>query len=116
LLVDPSLAFYPAFLYVAVGMTNSVWVQHVEPGSRRSGEQCVCFNITGSVSRGPPGVPPEWDVFDAKGRFLGVLMMPRDFARMTFRCDNIYGVWRDELVVQYVVRLLTVGDLGGGAT
>ena len=58
----------------------------------------------------------DWDVFDAAGRYLGVVTMPPDFAPMVFLHDQIYGVWRDELDVQYVLRLRIVGDLGTGAT
>ncbi len=51
---------------------------------------------------------PEWDVFDAEGRYLGVVTMPDRFAPRLFRGDHIYGVWRDELDVQYVLRLKIV--------
>ena len=54
---------------------------------------------------------PDWDVFDAEGRFLGVVSMPKRFAPRVFVDDKIYGVWRDELDVQYVVRMRIVGDL-----
>lgn len=59
---------------------------------------------------------PAWDVFDAEGRFLGAVTMPERFAPGLFRDDKIHGVWRDELNVEYVVRLRIVGDLGAGAT
>jgi hypothetical protein len=58
----------------------------------------------------------DWDVFDADGRFLGVVTMPHLFSHKLFRGDKIYGIWRDELQVQYVVRLRILGDLGAGAT
>ncbi len=48
---------------------------------------------------------PEWDVFDAEGRFLGIVSMPQRFAPRVYRDGKIYGVWRDELDVQYVMRL-----------
>ena len=59
---------------------------------------------------------PDWDVFDAQGRYLGVVEMPQGFTPKLFREDKIFGVWRDELDVQYVLRLRIVGDLGPGAT
>jgi hypothetical protein len=58
----------------------------------------------------------DWDVFDSDGRFLGVVTLPQLFTPKLFRGDKIYGIWRDELEVQYVVRLRVVGDLGIGAT
>ncbi len=103
--------FYPAFQSLAVGPAGSIWVQRVAPASKRSGEEFVSFNVTG-----PAMGAGEWDVFDAAGWFLGVVTMPPDFAPMLFVHDQIYGIWRDELDVQYVVRLRLVGELGVGAT
>ena len=48
------------------------------------------------------------DVYAADGRYLGVVEMPQRFQPRTFRGDKIYGVWRDELDVQYVMRLRVV--------
>jgi len=42
--------------------------------------------------------------------------MPRLFTPKVFRGDKIYGVWRDEFDVQYMIRLRVVGDLGAEAT
>ena len=42
--------------------------------------------------------------------------MPERFAPRVFMGDKIYGVWRDELDVQYIVRLRIVGDLNVGTT
>ena len=58
---------------------------------------------------------PDWDVFDSDGRFMGVVTMPNRFAPRAFVGHRIYGVWRDELDVQYVVRLRIVG-VGGEDT
>jgi hypothetical protein len=52
---------------------------------------------------------PDWDVFDADGRYLGVVSMPQRFSPRGLREDKVYGVWRDELDVQYVTRLRIVG-------
>ncbi len=46
-----------------------------------------------------------WDVFDRAGRYLGVVNMPPRFQPRLFHEDEIYGVWRDDIDVQYVVRL-----------
>ncbi len=58
----------------------------------------------------------NWDVFDRTGRYLGMVALPARFTLRAIRGDRIYGLWRDELDVQYVVRLQIVGDLGAGAT
>jgi hypothetical protein len=52
---------------------------------------------------------PEWDVFDRQGRFLGVLTMPSRFQPLRVVDDRVYGVQRDELDVQHVVRLRVTG-------
>ena len=48
---------------------------------------------------------PDWDVFDSEGRFLGVVRMPDRFQPVRFLGTDIYGIQRDELDVQYVVKL-----------
>ena len=45
------------------------------------------------------------DVFDAEGRFMGVLALPDRFQPLRVSGDRIYGVWRDELDVQHVMVL-----------
>jgi hypothetical protein len=51
----------------------------------------------------------EWQIFDSRGRFLGTLEMPSGFSARVVRHDRIYGVQRDDLGVQYVVRLRIEG-------
>jgi len=102
--------YFPAFNVIVAGPLGTIWVQHVLPMSEMSEDA-----LTSIIDLEDFGAP-DWDVFDAQGRFLGVVTMPEDFTLMLFRGDNIYGVWRDELDVQYVLRLRIVGDLGPGAT
>lgn len=48
-----------------------------------------------------------YDLFDPEGRFLGTMRLPFPLASAPFpiiRGDQLYGVTRDELGVQYVVR------------
>jgi hypothetical protein len=51
-------------------------------------------------------------VFDSEGRFLGIVALQQGFEPKVFRGDKIYGIWRDELDVEYVVQLRIVSDLG----
>lgn len=102
--------FFPAFATIVAGTAETTWVQHVQAASELSDEEYEAWNPiedTGAAT---------WDVFDSQGRCLGVVTMPRRFAPRVFRGDEIYGVWRDELDVQYVVKLRIIGDLGIGAT
>ena len=79
-------------------------------GTRLTDEELEDFNLIEEAGS------PDWDVFDREGRFLGVVTMPPRFRPSLFLDDTIYGVWRDELDVQYVVRLRIVGDLNLGTT
>lgn len=60
-----------------------------------------------------------WDVFDPEGRYLGEVRSEVDVSRLTVHeitDDAVYGVLRDELDVQSVVRLrIARGGGGGGA-
>jgi hypothetical protein len=51
---------------------------------------------------------PDWDVFDSEGRYLGVVTLPDRFEPVEFAEEDVYGVWRDELDVEYVMRLKVV--------
>jgi hypothetical protein len=103
--------YFPAFSAVLAGPRGSIWVQHIQPASELSEEELANFNLIEESGA------PQWDVFDAQGRYLGVVTMPPNFAPRLIRSNQIYGVWRDELDVQYVVRLRIVGvggeDTGG---
>jgi hypothetical protein len=57
---------------------------------------------------------PLWDVFDAQGRYLGVLELPPRFTPSELRGDRVWGIWRDDLDVQHVLRLRVTGDWSGG--
>ncbi|NIM50623.1 MAG: hypothetical protein GTN62_09865 [Gemmatimonadales bacterium] len=101
--------FFPAFSNIQSGPNGTVWVQHTQSVAALSEEELEQFNLLEDSGA------PDWDVFDSEGRFLGVVSMPRRFAPRLFRDNNIYGVWRDELDVQYVMRLRIVGA-GGDET
>jgi hypothetical protein len=110
--------FFPAFRSLAVGPMGTTWVQHVQPVSELESEEL-------GSTRDPTGAfwdvwahapTSGWDVFDSEGRFLGVVTMPPRFTPKIFRGDKIFGVWRDEFDVQYVVRLRIVRVFDAGAT
>jgi hypothetical protein len=102
--------FLPAFWALASGPAGTIWAQHALPPSAMSETEVFSLNFEEEwASR-------DWDVFDSEGRFLGVVTLPQLFTPKLFRGDKIYGVWRDELEVQYVVRLRIIGDFDVGAT
>jgi hypothetical protein len=91
--------FLPAFAALQAGPEETLWVQHVQEASALTQAERESYNpLEDSGGR-------EWDVFGAEGRFLGVVEMPPRFAPRLFVGDRIYGVARDELDVQYVVKL-----------
>ena len=113
--------FYPAFNDIIAGPHGTIWVQHVRTVSELSDAERESWKPIYIVQRQPAHLrklhgAPDWDVFDAEGRYLGVVSMPDRFAPKIFRGDKIYGLWRDDLNVDYVVRLRIRGDLGVGAT
>lgn len=101
--IEQSISFgeyYPALSRVKAGPGNTIWVQQVKTAAMAK-ESGAGFNLQ------DPG-SARWDVFDADGRYLGVVEFPASFAFMTFDGDVVYGVLRDEFDVQYVGRLRVV--------
>lgn len=88
--------YYPAFANLLTGPNGTLWAQRVKTAS--SVGKGVEFDARDVGS-------PEWEVFDREGRYLGVVKLPDRFVPVDVEGDHIYGVWRDDLDVQYVVRL-----------
>jgi len=91
--------FFPAFASFQLGLDGSLWVQPVQSPADLSDEEIERYDFVEDFGA------PDWDVFDAAGRYLGVVSMPPRFQPRLFHEDAIFGVQRDELDVQYVVRL-----------
>jgi len=94
--------FYPAFMSIHSGYRSSIWVQRIQTPGDLTDEEIERYNFLEEFGS------PNWDVFDNTGRFLGVVVMPSRFQPRAFRDDKIYGVWRDDLDVQHVMRLRIV--------
>jgi hypothetical protein len=95
--------FFPAFAQIRSGPRGTLWVQHYRSVGNMSEEELENYNLLEESGA------PDWDVFNSEGRLLGRVTMPDRFAPRVFQDENIYGVWRDELDVQYVMRLRIVG-------
>lgn len=92
--------FYPAFFQLFIGPEETLWVQRIQSARDMAGDSEEEFEFD------PQAIgSPEWEVFDAEGRFLGVVTMPERFRPVNVSGEEIYGVWRDEYDVQYVMRL-----------
>jgi len=102
---------FPAFAQLFIGSGESLWVQRVlrpselTPGGLRLlhdvGARDGLDHLRGLKSA-------EWDIYDAEGRYLGILELPRRFEPVQLVGDHLYGVWRDDLDVQHVLRLRLV--------
>ena len=96
----PMADFYPAFAWISAGPRGSVMVQRVTTvDDLGEGYVDAESNFLGIVGA------PEWDIFDDQGRYLGVAPFPRRFQPLRVVDDLIYGIWRDDLGVQFVTRL-----------
>ncbi|MFQ5679484.1 MAG: 6-bladed beta-propeller [Gemmatimonadota bacterium] len=90
---------FPAYFQFLAGPAGTIWVQRLQAPAQLTEEERDNFNpLLGLGAR-------EWDVFDPEGRYLGVVAMPTRFQPLRFREDRVYGIWRDELDVQYVMVL-----------
>ena len=89
---------WPALAALLGGPDGSLWVQRVDPDDALDVADLADMQ---SMDLGSP----RWDIFDVDGRYLGVLEMPEGFAPRRVMEDRIYGIHRDELGVQRVVRL-----------
>jgi hypothetical protein len=95
--------YFPAYAQFLQGPNGSVWVQHLVVPSELSDEEIEDFNPQLGMGS------PDWDVFDDRGRFLGTLTMPTKYQPLSFVGEDIYGIWRDDLDVQYVMKLRITG-------
>lgn len=95
--------FYPAFAAIQRGPGGTMWVQHIQSPSELSEEELAAFNMIEDMGA------KDWDVFDVDGRFLGIVTMPPRFSPRSIVGNKIYGVFRDDLDVQYAVRMRIVG-------
>ena len=96
--------FFPAFVSMSVGPNGSLWVQHLRPPAEVTEEELETYDMTQDIGS------RDWDVFDPDGRYLGIVTMPPRFTPRIIRDGKIYGIWRDDLDVQYVIRLRIVED------
>lgn len=109
--------FFPAYHQFRSGPQGSLWVQRVIRPSELSEEErgnlsAVLGNLEAFLADPHLALgSPDWDVFDSDGRLLGVVTLPARFTPMKFVGEEVYGVWKDELEVNYVMRLKVVMKL-----
>lgn len=89
---------YPSFANMMGGPGGSLWVQRVTSAQDMEDMGITEFNPQDIGS-------PIWDVFGGDGKYLGELRLPDRYQPLRVIGDQIWGVWRDELDVQYVTML-----------
>ena len=94
----------PAITALRAGPTNTLWVQRMGAVAGIDPFAVNAADRTGWLGG------PVWDVFDARGRYLGSVEMPARFLLLRITESSLYGVLKDEQDVEHVVRL----DLGRG--
>lgn len=87
---------FPAYKQLREGMDGTLWIQAVAP-VRSMGIDAFRRQLDLGTA--------EWDVFNREGLFLGRVVMTDRFSPLRFREDRIYGVWRDEVDVPYLMVL-----------
>lgn len=92
---------YPAYAELFGGPDGSLWVRHAREIPSLNRDDMANFDVRGIGA-------PEYDVFDDAGRFLGTVSTHPRFEPMFTHNDRIYGVERDELGVQNVLRFRIV--------
>ncbi len=92
---------WPALSSILAGPEGTLWVQRVSP------DLDLDAITMEDLQSGRIG-SPDWDVFDNRGEYLGVVTTPRGFVPQRFVGDALYGVHHDELGIQRVVRLALV--------
>lgn len=100
--------FWPAFTQMRRGPRGTLWVQRIRDLESMSDEDLQNWNPQSDSGA------PEWDVFEADGRYGGMIEMPARFTPLSIEEDRIYGIFRDDFDVQYVrvYRLDTGTELG----
>ena len=92
---------FPAFASLFGGPDGTLWVQQALQVSSFEPDEMAGFGLHAIAA-------PEYDILDREGRYLGTMTPPRGFDPMMARGEHLYGVQRDDLDVQYVVRLRVV--------
>jgi hypothetical protein len=87
---------YPVLSDLLGGPDGTLWVQRVRPADE--------MDFTGDGANAFDFGARQWDVYDTEGRLLGTIEFPPRFRPLRIVGDDVYGVLRDELDVQYVAR------------
>lgn len=94
----------PPFHSLQIDDDGRIWVALYQPGRLRDDAADIPDVEESGFARSRWIEPLVYDLFEPDGRFLGTLPMPDRFRPHFARGDLVWGVIRDELDVEYVVR------------
>lgn len=94
---------WPVLAALFGGPSQSLWVQRIATDITFDELSPAALQELEFGSR-------EWDVFDADGRYLGVVAFPEHVTPRRTVGDHIYAIRQDELGVQRVVRMRVEGS------
>jgi hypothetical protein len=92
---------YPAFASLFGGPDGTTWVQRAKDVSTITDSDLEAYDVRAVGAS-------TYEVFDADGRYLGEIAPPDEFEPLHSAGEYVYGISRDDLGVQYVVRLRVV--------
>lgn len=88
---------YPYYRRFMCGPKGTLWLRRVRPISEMGSEEIEALDMN---RRPRPG--SGWDVFDDRGRYLGIVEAPLELPIGLLMGDRMFGIMKDELDVQYV--------------
>ena len=125
----PIPATKPYFTQLRVAQDGRLWVRLSQPGEIDPAvdtTQSASGGTSAGAGGGPPAGPRQpvlryrepqvWDVFAPDGRYLGQVAFPHRFTVFALRGDHVWGVLRDDLDVQALVRMRVNPPLGTSGT
>jgi hypothetical protein len=95
----------PAFSDVRVAEDDRIWVRVPRPGVRQEPDPDARPDDRGRMPVAVWAEPLVYEVFEPDGTLIGAVRLPDRFRLWTMRGNSAWGVQRDELDVQYIVRL-----------
>jgi hypothetical protein len=90
---------FPLFESLTTGPNATLWIQPFRPASQMPADERSTFDPERDLGS------PFWNVFGADGRYLGDVLLPARFTPYFARESSIWGVARNSLDVQRVIRV-----------
>jgi hypothetical protein len=101
----------PFFKNIRVAEDGRIWVNISQPATKEPPDPDAKPDDKGRMPVDQWREPAVHDVFEADGTYRGSVAFPRRFTAYVMRGDQVWGTIRDELDVEYVVRM-KVGTAG----